>query len=232
MRLLDAGCGPGSITLGLAQEVAPGEAVGVDANATSIEIAGGRARESGVANVRFEVADIRNLPFADGEFDAVFVHTVLQHLGDPAPALRELHRVLQRGGVIGVADADFGGSILWPDTPQTRLALEIMERVRRFSGGDVFVGRKLRALLGEAGFVDVEGGASAATDGNAARNAATGEFWARYYESPELVAHATAAGVATSDELRDAAAGWRAWGQHGGSYWARFLCHATGRKAS
>src|SRR6266540_1778182 len=56
MRVLDVGCGPGSITLGLAEAVAPGEAVGVDVQSPQVERARDLATERGVANARFEVA--------------------------------------------------------------------------------------------------------------------------------------------------------------------------------
>ena len=70
MRLLDVGCGPGSITLGLAEAVAPGEVVGVDLQPAQVEQARALAAERGVANVRFEVASAYALPFPDAAFDA------------------------------------------------------------------------------------------------------------------------------------------------------------------
>ena len=56
MRLLDVGCGPGSITVGLAERVAPGEAVGIDVQAALVERA--RAAARGIPNLRFEVSDV------------------------------------------------------------------------------------------------------------------------------------------------------------------------------
>jgi ubiquinone/menaquinone biosynthesis C-methylase UbiE len=71
MRLLDLGCGPGSITLGLAEAVAPGEVVGVDLQPSQVAQAQALSAARGVKNVRFEVADVYRLPFPDGSFDAV-----------------------------------------------------------------------------------------------------------------------------------------------------------------
>src|SRR5215467_7322601 len=53
IRLLDCGCGPGSISVGLARVVAPGEVVGIDIEATQVEAAQKRAHELGVSNARF-----------------------------------------------------------------------------------------------------------------------------------------------------------------------------------
>src|SRR5262245_43949599 len=83
MGLLDAGCGPGSITLGLAERVVPGEVVGIDISMERIEQARGLADERGVTNVWYERGDVYDLPFEDASFDAAFMHTVLQHLSDP-----------------------------------------------------------------------------------------------------------------------------------------------------
>jgi ubiquinone/menaquinone biosynthesis C-methylase UbiE len=65
MCLLDVGCGPGSITLGLADAVVTGELVGIDMQQSQVQQARHRAVERGVANVRFEVGDAYRLPFPD-----------------------------------------------------------------------------------------------------------------------------------------------------------------------
>jgi ubiquinone/menaquinone biosynthesis C-methylase UbiE len=107
MRVLDLGCGPGSITLGLAEAVAPGEMVGVDVQPSQVAQAQALSAARGVMNVRFEVADVYRLPFPDGSFDALFAHAVLMHLREPARALVEVRRVLRPGGIVGVRDSDF-----------------------------------------------------------------------------------------------------------------------------
>jgi ubiquinone/menaquinone biosynthesis C-methylase UbiE len=64
MRLLDCGCGPGTITLGLAEVVAPGEVIGIDIGAAQIEDARLAAARREITNLRFEVASVYELPFA------------------------------------------------------------------------------------------------------------------------------------------------------------------------
>src|SRR5262245_8098238 len=63
MRLLDLGCGPGTITLGLGTHVAPGEVIGVDFQPSVIERARTLAAQRGIPNAGFEVGDIYHLPF-------------------------------------------------------------------------------------------------------------------------------------------------------------------------
>src|SRR5215218_8214330 len=58
MRLLDCGCGPGTISAGLAEVVAPGELVGIDTNNQHLALARAHAADRGLRTVRFEHADI------------------------------------------------------------------------------------------------------------------------------------------------------------------------------
>jgi ubiquinone/menaquinone biosynthesis C-methylase UbiE len=230
MRLLDTGCGPGSITLGLAEAVAPGEVVGIDVSASAIEHARTLASGRGVTNVGFEVADVCDLPFEDTSFDAGFMHAVLQHLPDPLRAVRDIHRVLRPGGVLGLADADHDASVLYPDE-DGRIARghEIMREMRRrASGGDVYVGRRLRSLLHEAAFVRVEATVMAHCEGTSEATRRTAEWWASYISAPPFVAHATALGLCDERELEDIATAWRGWGAHPAATWATMWFQAVG----
>lgn len=228
MRLLDAGCGPGSITIGLAEAIAPSEAIGIDANPESIAAARAMATERSAANVRFDVADVYALPFEDATFDAAFCHAVLQHLADPPAALREIHRVLKPDGVIGVADADHDGFVMWPRDPLIDRSLELLDTLRQQSGGgDPRVGKRLRDLLHEAGFARSAGSATAGYEGTGDATRMAGEWQARYLEAPPLVEHAVALGLTTRGEMVAMADAWRAWGAHPGAFRATFWCEAV-----
>ncbi len=160
MRVLDVGCGPGSITIGFAEAVFPGEAVGVDFQPSQVALAQASSSSRGTLNARFEVADVYQLPFPDASFDAVFAHAVLWHLREPLRALAEIRRVLRPGGIIGVRDCDWGGRIYAPATPRLEEWWALTIQIRQRNGGDPFMGRHLRRLLIEADFVSVEAGAS------------------------------------------------------------------------
>lgn len=107
-HLLDAGCGAGELALAVAPRVQPGGGVvGVDLNADTINSAHDAAVAAGV-EVDFRVGDIRDLPCADNEFDAVRCERVFQHLerADWPPAAAELIRVARPGGIIQLIDPD------------------------------------------------------------------------------------------------------------------------------
>jgi SAM-dependent methyltransferase len=96
VRLLDVGCGPGTITAAAAARGA--QAVGIDLAAGMLEL--GRERHPGLD---LREADAEALPFADATFDAVVGAFVLNHLPDADAAVAEAARVLAPGGRIAVA---------------------------------------------------------------------------------------------------------------------------------
>ena len=102
MTLLDCGCGSGSITVGLAKAVEPGQVTGIDISEIEIERCRKRAAENGITNIRFDVGNLYQLDYSDKSFDAIFSHNVLEHIPEPNRAIEEMHRILKPGGVIGI----------------------------------------------------------------------------------------------------------------------------------
>src|SRR4029450_4536923 len=146
MHLLDCGCGPGTITVGLAEIVAPGRVVGVDFERGQIEKARALAAERNLTTIDLAVADLFALPFPSHTFDAIFAHAVLQNVGDPMRALKEMHRVLKPGGIIGVRNVDQGSNIYSPTDPLLDQAHALYFKRWKDIGGDPFGARHPRAL--------------------------------------------------------------------------------------
>lgn len=125
-RVLDVGCGPGHVALLLATLEPDVEVVGVDLSLNMLRIAEEhRAVSAHAARVRFERGDAKGLPYADASFDAVCSNTILHHIPDPVPFLRECGRVLKPGGALLVRD------LFRPASAQAALAL-----VRQHCGGE------------------------------------------------------------------------------------------------
>jgi ubiquinone/menaquinone biosynthesis C-methylase UbiE len=104
-RLLDVGCGPGIVSLHLAQHVA-GHVTGLDLTPAMIARAQEDAAKRGLSiSTSFQLGDMSRLPFADGTFDGVVTRYTFHHLEQPRVALRELVRVVKTGGRVVVCDA-------------------------------------------------------------------------------------------------------------------------------
>ena len=104
-RVLDAGCGGGGMPLSLAEETAL--VVGIDP-AERFQDAGVRlARERGLGNVHFALADGMALPFRDGQFDLVLSHAVIEHVADAPLYLREAARVLAPRGFLYLSTSPY-----------------------------------------------------------------------------------------------------------------------------
>jgi ubiquinone/menaquinone biosynthesis C-methylase UbiE len=159
IKILDCGCGPGSITLDLARTVRPGQVIGIDFASEQFGPAIQTAVEEGL-RASFQKADVYDLPFEQETFDAVFAHGLLSHLNEPHKGLLEVRRVLKRGGLVGLRDADWGGALVYPSDPVVDAALGQFLQAIKASGGNPEMGRRLGTLLREAGFGDVRMSAS------------------------------------------------------------------------
>lgn len=228
MNLLDCGCGPGTITVGLADTIAPGRVTGIDIGESQIERAQAHAAEKGVLNIEFQVANIYELPFPDNAFDAVFINGVLEHIGEPIKALKEAHRVLKLGGVVGVRSSFHGTEIISPDiSPLQERIFSIYEAILKHNGGSHRVGRRLRALAHEAGFANLVASATYDYFGTLEETRIVGTQMAGF---PFPAQQAIDMGLATSSELEEMAAAWRDWGEHPNAFIARGFGEVVGWK--
>jgi ubiquinone/menaquinone biosynthesis C-methylase UbiE len=216
MRLLDVGCGPGSITSGLAQRVAPAETIGIDPSPSVIETAISLA--DGMAHLTFVVGDIGQPPFGGETFHAIFSHQVLQHLDQPVEALKIMRMLLKRGGVVGVRDVDWGSTTFYPDSQGMRRFLTLYYELARRSGAQPDAGRYLRRWFREAGFGEtrVTTATVSYTDPVATRD--WGDTYAERTLRSNLADRALELGIATRCELEDIAASWRTWARDPDAY--------------
>jgi ubiquinone/menaquinone biosynthesis C-methylase UbiE len=220
MSLLDVGCGPGTITAGLAALVAPGPVTAVDAAAGSLAEARRTAAGRGLANVAFAVADVHALGGADGVFDVVHAHQVLQHVADPVLALREMRRVCAPGGVVAARDADYAQMTWYPAVPALDEWLALYRRVARANGGEPDAGRRLRSWARHAGFAEVTSTASAWCFATPEERAWWGGTWSERITKSTLAGQALARGLATRHDLDRMAAGWHEWAAAGDGWFA------------
>ncbi|MGH3911939.1 MAG: methyltransferase domain-containing protein [Pseudonocardiaceae bacterium] len=219
-RLLDVGCGPGTITLDLARLVAPGSVVGLDKAVEPLQRAAADAADQRVHNVTFAVGDVYHLPYPDDAFDIVHAHQVLQHLADPVVALGELRRVCRAGGYVAVRDADYAAMTWYPPDPRLDRWLDMYRRVARSNHAEPDAGRRLLSWTRTAGFAETTASATVWCYATAVERAWWGGLWAERVTSSALAGQALALHLATRQDLADMAAGWRHWSEQDDGWFA------------
>ena len=211
-RVLDFGCGPGTITVGLAKAVEPGEVHGIDREESQIDLARSAAQAGGHGNVTFHVGDVTDLPFEDDSFDAAHCHAVLMHVPDTPAVLSEVRRVLKPGGIISSREMFVSSSFLEPGDQNTDAAWATFGRLLAANGGHPQLGRELKSTFLEAGFSDIQTGASFDFFGSGADVAFFHAFIIDWFYSPAVVGAAVKYGLATQqqfDEWRGAMDDWK-----------------------
>lgn len=154
-RVLEAGCGIGAQTITLSRNSPEAVITSIDISNTSIAEARKRASSAGMKNVRFEQADIFNMPYPSESFDHVFVCFVLEHLARPIEALSVLKAMIIPGGTITVIEGDHGSTYFHPDSVAAHKAIQCQVDLQRRTGGNANVGRELYPLLCQAGYLQV-----------------------------------------------------------------------------
>jgi len=212
MKILDIGCGPGTITADLAELVPDGHVTGVDRAPGVLEQARATAAARGLDNIDFAVADVHALAYPDDTFCVVHAHQVLQHVGDPVGALREMWRVTRPGGFVAVRDADYAAMTWYPQVSGLDDWLELYRRVARANGGEPDAGRRLRSWALAAGFQDVTATSSTWTYATDAEREWWSELWAERTLASAYAERAVGGGHASEERLRAVSRAWREWG--------------------
>jgi len=222
MRVLDVGCGPATITVGLATRVAPGEVIAVDGAPAAVDAARQTIAEAeslgtiAAGQLRAEVADAYRLPFDDDSFDVVHAHQVLQHLARPVEALAEWRRVCRPGGIVAVRDADYAAMCWWPETPELDRWLALYRTAARANNGEPDAGRRLLSWALSAGFeaASIEPSAATWCYATPASRHLWATTWSERTTATVLAEQLVTAELATAEELEHIGAAWLAWAEH------------------
>lgn len=232
MRLLDVGCGPGSITRGLAERVAPGQVIGLDLSGETLAAARDDAAARGLENLRYEEGSVYELAFADESFDVVYAHQVAQHLREPGAALREMLRVMRPGGLLAVRDVDWGTVSYWPPDPWIDRFVEVHFKTWYRNGGEPRMGRQLRALFNAAPVTGLHITTSVWCYATPAETVEWGESYAERLLTSPMGERAIEYGYASRSDVEAMAAAFRAWAVHPDAFWAFVHVAALARKAA
>jgi ubiquinone/menaquinone biosynthesis C-methylase UbiE len=143
-RVLDVGCGTGSLTVLIKRSHPQAEVVGLDPDSKALSMAQRKAERAGLS-LKFDCGFSDRLPYADASFDRVFSSFMFHHLTpeEKSASLGEIRRVLKTGGSLHLLDFVPARSFL------SRFVGHLFHRVGHIEG-------RLTSLMGEAGLVDPE----------------------------------------------------------------------------
>ena len=212
MDLLDVGCGPASITADLAERVAPGRVVALDAASGALEAARATLSDRGLSEqVEVTSGDVMALPFEDASFDVVHAHQVLQHLADPVGALAEMRRLTRPGGIVAVRDAVHSAMTWFPEPAGMEQWRAVYMATARANGGEPDAGSRLLSWARAAGFADASASASTWCYATPADRAWQSQTWAQRCLT-SFGPRAVELGLADGSDLETMAQAWRQWG--------------------
>jgi ubiquinone/menaquinone biosynthesis C-methylase UbiE len=209
--VLDVGSGPGTITVDLAERVAPGHVTALEATEDAIGLTRAEADRRGGPTLSYVVGDVHEMEFADGSFDVVHAHQVIQHVADPVKALAEMRRVARPGGVVAARDSDYAAFSWFPRLSELDEWLALYRRVARQNGGEPDAGRHLLSWARSAGFTDVTPTAATWLFATPVDRAWWGNMWGDRIVSSDFARQAVDRGEATTGDLARMSAAWRAW---------------------
>lgn len=215
-RVLDVGCGPGTITADLAAYLPQGRVLGLDASTDVVARARLSGEKVGRDNLAFAVGDAyspseADLQFLGGAPTVVHAHQLLQHLGDPVRALRAMASVVSPQGLVAVRDADYSAMSWYPQLPELDRWREVYMGVARRNGGEPDAGRRLLRWVRLAGLKALDAGASTWCFNTPDLRAWWGNSWADRMTDSQVGRQAVEYGLCTRADLENIAEGWRSW---------------------
>lgn len=215
MKILDVGCGPGTMTVDFAKRVPQGYVVGLDTEAASatLEKAKALSKLEEVLNVTFITGDTYALPFSDDSFDITHCHQILQHLQDPIQVLREMKRVTKPGGFVACRDMDRATLAMIPMPEILQANLDMLNRVTKDTGCEGNSGHHLHIYARRAGFDPAQTKVSASTWSFRTREER--RIWANMFigirSKSELASVAIRSGYVTKERLKAMVQAWKDW---------------------
>ncbi len=153
MKVLDLGCGPGDVSLLVAERVGEtGCVLGVDTNPAVLDLARARARAAGFRHVSCLASDIRDLTL-DQEYDAIVGRLILLYLPERDAILRRLLQHLRPGGVVAFQEYDLftGVGFFYPPSPLWEQIWSWISQAFQRAGAELDMGLKLYSAFLEAG---------------------------------------------------------------------------------
>ena len=229
-RVLDFGCGPGTITVGLAEAVEPGEVHGIDMEESQVSLARAAAEAGEHGNAVFHVGDVTDLKFEDNFFDVAHCRNVLMHVPDTAAVLAEVKRVLKPGGIIACREMIIGSGFSHPELGILGRSWDMFEDLIRENDGHPQMGKDLKGHIQEAGFADLGMNASFSVYSSPEEIAFMHSVIDRWFLSQDVMEAAVKYGASTEGLVNDLRVAFNRWKDHPAAFFAFAYGEAIARK--
>lgn len=233
-RVLDVGSGLGQLSRAMARALGPGgTVVAVERDPKQLAEALRQAASAGEEGwVDWRQGDAVELPLAEeewGTFDLVHSRFVLEHVKNPLAVVCSMVRAARPGGRVVLEDDDHDLLRLWPEVPEFdtlwRAYVEVYDRL----GNDPYVGRRLTALLRQAGAEPTRNDQLffGSCTGDASLGAFVANFAGLLEGSAQQIVSMTPVG---QEALRSGIETFRRWGQRDDAALWYVTCWAEGRR--
>ncbi len=230
LRLMDFGCGSGTISVGLARAIAPGEMHGVDMEESLIELARSVAASQDQDNAIFHVGDVTDLKFEDSFFDVAHCSTVLTFVPDTAAVLSEVKRVLKPGGILACREMICESAFTHPEFGIMRRSWDVFEDLVRADDGHPQMGKEMKGHIIEAGFVDIRMNASFSVYNYPEEIASIHRLINEWLLSPEVSEAAMKYGASSLKLVSDLKSAYDRWREHPGAVFSFAFGEAIAKK--
>lgn len=177
-----------------------------------------------------QIANALSLPFEDGTFDAAFENNVFTHLAHDAPqAAGEVYRVLKLGGIFAARDVNVDAVVWGHLTDPLKQLDRLLIAWQQSRGSDVTLGKRLPAILREAGFHNTIKSVSADTKGDPEAVRSHAEITISLLDGPfgQAIVDNGWAGSSTVKRLKDSV---REWSEHPDAFFANVHVEVIGWK--
>jgi SAM-dependent methyltransferase len=156
-RAIDLGCGPQGVLDLLAERVGPrGSVLGVDMSAHAVQLATAFAVDHHLSSVEVRLGTARDTGLPRASFDVAHARLVLVNVPEPERIVAEMVALVRPGGVVALHEADWMAHFCEPPSPAWSRLMLVMDAHARAQGIDLYIGRRVPALLRAAGLVDIQ----------------------------------------------------------------------------
>ena len=212
--VLDAGCGPATISADIADAVFPGKVTALDVSTSELDQGRRLVEGREIVNLELVAGSAYEMPFPDRSFNVVFSLDLIEHLSEPLKALREFHRVTRPGGFVALSTPDWDSIEISPLPMALGRAINAYRDLEERNGGNSRAGFHLSEWLIEAGFAPLSNGE-----------------WTQDYEEPKQVAEYLGLQLETAGLFHHATA-LREWARDPAARFRQSWKYATGVRAS